>query len=205
MNQTQILNDFRRRYEGTYVFVEFPDNPKEELFHVDRIEESASTVGILCLSSNDYGKIRLNFATDHTLKFKYPPVGVFQHQKQAFYFRRVPAKQYARGICSGNSDVQAVTSQIVRFSDPMTFAMIDDAFKAQKYGITGAMYLLTKKGYKSVALEDNFAVSAPLTNSENFVLFYFDVPVAYLNAAGKVTMTLEETFREQIAQITQHG
>jgi hypothetical protein len=201
VNQQQVLADFRRRYEGTFVFVEFPDSQKEALFKVDRIEESDSTVGIVCLSSNEYGKIRLNFATDHTIKFKYPPVGVFQNGNQAFFFRRLPAKQYSRGICQGNSDVFAVTNGLYRYPTTLNFTTVDNAFKAQTFGVKEALAMLKGGKHISVALRDGFALSLSLSTQKGLIMYYFDLPVAWLTEDGDISTIMEETYSDQIKQV----
>lgn len=205
MNQQQIIADFRRRYEGTYVFVEFPNSAKEELFRVDSIEDSDATVGILCLSSDDYGKIRLNFATDHRILFKYPPIGVFQNGNQAYLFRRLPARQYARGICAGNSEIVPVTGLIKRHPNGLNFQTVKNAFIGKTYTFREAVAMLESKKFMSVALADGFSLSLSPTAQEGYLMFYFDIPVAWVNLKGELSIVLEETYNDQIKMVIGNG
>ena len=200
MNQQQIIADFRRRYEGTYVFVKFP-NEKEDLFHVDSIEESESTVGIINVSSDEYGKLRLNYATDHSILFKYPPVGVFQHNDQAYMFRRIPAKQYARGLCSGNSEIKQVAHFINGSRNQINYPLVKSAFNRASYSLAMALQMLGTGKYRSVALHRNYALMLSPTAKEGLLLTYFDCPIAWVDHKGGLLAVLEETFANQIKQV----
>lgn len=187
------------------MFVEFPNSTKEELFRVDSIEDSDSTVGNICLSSDDYGKIRLNFATDHRILFKYPKIGVFQNGKQAYYFRRTPAKQYARGICAGNSDFSPVSNLFYIHRETLKFSTVKNAFGAKTYSFKEALQMLASKKYLSVALRENMALCLTPTKQECYILLYFDLPIASTNLKGELSLVLEETYGDLIKKVMNDG
>ncbi len=185
MTPAEILQDFRRRYEQSYVFVEFPeDNPsmcgKEGLFFVERITGNTSDTGVLHLTSDEYGKIKLNLATDHTIKFMYPPIGVFQNGKQAYYMRRLPNRQYKRGLCSENCRISPVTSRIYEAGrgDGMPFETVAAAFVAHSFSFAAAMDKLNYGECRSVAMHDNFSLVAAMTAANERLLMFWDCPVA---------------------------
>lgn len=195
----------KRRYEHTYVFVEFPEDHKslsgkEALFYVDSINTDDSAVGTMCLSSIEYGKISLNLATEYTLKFKYPPVGVFQNGKEAYYFRRLPQRQYARGICSANSTISPVTSGLYATRATMNHESVQAAFNGVTHDLKFALQAL-EKGFVSVALDDCFSLCVSMTAAPEHILFFWDIPVARVNKEGKLILTLEEAFSVQINKL----
>src|ERR1700743_1243500 len=110
MNNGEVINDFRRRWEGTYVWLSIDDKKSEELVKLDAIEASSTKVATLYLPSDRVGKLTINFGSEgHSLQFRYPPVGVFQYERDAYVFYRRPERQYRRGICADNSTMQNVT------------------------------------------------------------------------------------------------
>ena len=201
MNNNEVLTDFSRRYAQTYVFVVFPDSSEESLFHVDAIDLNPDKLATMQMSSPDYGKIILNFGTSHTLKFKYPNVGVYQHGKDAVMFQRLPAKQYKHGICSGNSYFGPVWHRIMHGTNWIGHEIIMDAFVGKTFKFTEALKMLASKKYRSVALRNNFSLMLSTTSTEGLILLFWDMPVAFVNQQGEVQV-LENTFENAIKQVT---
>jgi hypothetical protein len=207
MQISEILQDFRRRWENSFVFVEHPDSGEESLFFVDRITDDRNKIATMELSSPEYGKILLNMGTAHTLKFKYPPVGVFQNGQDAYVFRRVPAKQYKHGIYYGNAttapvfnamlgrSVRAPREQQLKFDDVLA------AFRGERYTYADALKMLGSGKFRSVALQRDWSLCLSPTEKEAYVLLYWETPVATVDNGGKVTTLHEKQFEAVIQQV----
>lgn len=201
MTPEEIVQDFARRYNGTFVFVQEPNGDEEHLFKIDQVEGDATRLGVLHLSSNEVGRIKLNFGSAHTIKFIPAPVGVFQHQGKAYTCRRRPQRQFRRGICSDNTEINTVTYAFTRDRAGFSYELVADAFKRQVYPLKDALAMLDSKNYKSVALPRNFSLSAPFTKTKDSLLFFWDVPVAKVNKDGKPTIIYEAALEAQIRQV----
>lgn len=208
MEMNEIMTDFRRRWEGGFVWVEAPDSGEESLFHVDRITNDRVKVGTMELSSPEYGKILLNMGTAHTLRFKYPPVGVFQNGTDSYMFRRVPAKQYKHAIYSGNSSVAAVTDDMVgragrnRDRENLKFDDVLAAFRGETYTFEDALKMLSSGRYRSIALQRNWSLSLNPMGKDGYVLLYWETPVAIVGPkTGETIHIYEKSFEAVLQQV----
>jgi hypothetical protein len=204
---SEILNDFKRRYEESYIWVAPPNsNDEESLFFVNKITSDRKSIANLELTSPEYGKIILNMGTAHTLKFKYPPVGVFQNGKDAYMFRRIPAKQYKYGLYNGNSLVvpvfNMITAQSIRPSrDQLKFDDVLAAFRGEQYTFNDAIKMLGSGKYRAVALRRNFSLCLSPLAKENYVLLHWETPVAIVDVSGNVLFMYEKSFESVIKQV----
>jgi hypothetical protein len=207
MDIREILHDFTRRYQGGFVFVESPDNGEESLFHVDRITEDRTKIATMELSSPEYGKIMLNMGTAHTLKFKYPPVGVFQKGGDAYIFRRTPAKQYKHAIYNGNSSISPVWHSMLgkvqgnARGEQLKFDDVLAAFQGERYAYADALKMLGNGKARSVALQRGWSLCLSPVAKDVYVLLYWETPVATVDQAGKVTYLYEKQFEAVIQQV----
>jgi hypothetical protein len=197
MNQQEIIQEFARRYQESYIWVCMPDTHEETMFLVERVTYDPDKLAQLSLTSPDYGRIVINMATTHKLKFKYPPVGVFQHGKDAHIFRRVPAKQYKHGIYHGNSSITPVYANLVGGvlrRERLEFEEVSAAYKAQTYTFKEALAMLAKGKHRSVALSNNFSLCLSLTQPKGYHLLYWETPVANMDVDGNITHVFEKAF-----------
>lgn len=207
MEINEIMQDFRRRWEGGFVWVEAPDSGEESLFHVDRITHDRIKVGTLELSSPEYGKILLNMGTAHTLRFKYPPVGVFQNGVDAYLFRRLPAKQYKHAIYNGNSYTCPVTNWMVGRSigaspNPLRFDDVLAAYRGETYSFADALKMLGSGKYRSVALKRNWSLSLNPMGKDGYVLLYWETPIAVVGTQeGSIVHLYEKSFETVLQQV----
>jgi hypothetical protein len=197
----EILRDFQRRYEGTYIFVQEPESKEENLFRVDNIQTSEDKLGVLLLSSDEVGSIRLNFGSAHTLKFVAAPVGVFQNGPDAYLCRRRPLRQWTKGICPGNTSIVPVTNVIAPLTPrPFNFALVSGAFERKTFTLKEALVLLGKEQVRSVALEQNFSLCQSVNETPDYILMFWEQPVARLDKNGTLTRLYEASFEGHVAQ-----
>lgn len=204
MNINEIMHDFRRRWEQGFVWVEHPESKEESLFYVDRIADDQIKVGTIELSSPEYGKILLNMGTAHTLKFKYPPIGVYQNGMDAYIFRRRPERQYKHGIYHGNSSITLVhhkmTGRVPR-TEALKFDDVLAAFNGEKYPFAEALRMLGSGIFRSVALQRNWSLCLSPVDKESYVLLYWDTPVGTVDRNGVVLHIYEKQFESVIEQV----
>lgn len=204
MNIPEILRDFIRRYDQSYLWVMMPDSDEESLFFVNRITEDRKNVAVLELSSPEYGKILLNMGTSHTLRFKYPPVGVFQNGKDAFIFRRVPARQYKVGLYHGNSSIEPVWSKMLGSGGEggaLQFDQVLAAYQGVQYTYSDAVKMLATGKYRSIALRRGFSLCLSTIAKEGYVLLFWETPVANVDSKGEITHLYEKSFESLINQV----
>jgi len=202
MNIEEIVNDFSRRYGDTYVLVQMPGEDEKNVFHVDRIIPDEDHGAVLQLSSNEFGSIKLNMSTGHSIFFEYPKVGSFQNGKEAALFRRVPARQYRRGLCNGNAGFFRPTESVMGLRAlEWDWNIVNNAYKCEKYGLQEALKMLASGKYRSVALKDGFSVSLSLSTGKDYLIFYCDLPVGRINpTTGEIVVT-ESSFASEIQEL----
>lgn len=201
MNNAEVLHDFRRRWENTYVWLNI-ENKDEELVYLSRVEDNSDKVGKLYLTSDRLGELVLNFGSEgYALQFRYPPVGVFQHNRDAYCFYRRPIRQYRRGICGDNSllmnTARNLTGNTARFGS----GILKSAFAHQVFTWPEAIELLAGGIWRGVALSENFSLTQSMFKSPDYVLFHWTHPIARVNTKGQITLFYEENYREWIHQL----
>lgn len=201
MNNAEIVADFRRRWEGTYAWLYMDKLREETMVNIQRVEDNNDKVATITVTSQKYGQLVLNLGSDeHELRFKYPPVGVFQSGKDAYLFRRRPARQYRRGICPDNSLLWNVTRHVVGNRARFTSQEVLDAFVAKTYTNEEALSLLSKD-YKGVALSSNYAITLSLDAEPDYVLWHWDNPVARIDTkTGKISSWYEKSYQQTLAE-----
>lgn len=206
MTPAEIVAEFRKKYEGTYVFVQTPDSKEESLFHMDRVTAGGDGHGMMQLSSEEFGKIRLNMATAHTIRFAFPKCGTFQNGSNAYLFRREPRRQWQRGLCSGNGAIIDVSSAVIEGHSrtaqmPFDFTNVAAAFAGITYPFKAAVTMLASGKYRSVALAGGFALMLSPLKTAASLLVYGGNAIALLDKDGAIIRVLEIAFDRQIKEV----
>lgn len=197
MNNAEVLSDFRRRWEGTFVWLAM-EGRADELVYINSVDENSTKIATINLTSDRIGKLALNFGSEgHSLQFRYPPVGVFQYEKDAYVFYRRPTRQYRRGICADNSTLMNVTRNLCGNRTRWSPMEVRAAFEHETYSIATALTLL-EKGYKGVALDGNFSLTQSMFDTPDYVLWHWMSPVARVNKNGVVSNILESSYKDMV-------
>lgn len=200
MTPAEIIAEFRKKYEGCYMHVQFPDKEEDNLFYLASVTQSRGEgTGILKLESEEFGKIQLNMGTAHTLKFKFPEVGVFQSGSDAYLFRRDPRRQWRRGLCSDNATILPVWAGLRGANNNLTFITVNDAFKGTTFSFAAALRMLATGKFRSVAMADGFSLCLSMTVDAEYYVMFRTMPIAKLNK-GALSI-LEIAFEPQLKRM----
>ncbi len=113
----QNVNDIDRYYRDTYVkFKEYG----ERLFYIQSVSPSMVTGTD---EDGTYFEVHLRSSNPYQMDYILPHKAVFQYKDNVYLLQRIPAKQYRRGLCSGNT-------QIIRVTDGEKIPMIAPILKA---------------------------------------------------------------------------
>lgn len=116
--------DFRQRYEGVYGF--YPkSNGEEVLVFVSSVNEQV-------MKFKDSKGASYTANADQGVTFKFIPLNrkLFVYNKELILANRVPARQWQRGICQGNTRMQYVSRML---SDlPIFFHTVEAYLAADK-------------------------------------------------------------------------
>ena len=201
MNNAEVVNDFRRRWENSYAWLFMDKLHEETLVYINRVEDNNDKLATITVTSQKYGQLVLHLGSEeYELRFKYPPVGVFQHGTDVYLFRRRPARQYRRGICTDNSVLWNVTRNIVGNRARFDAEEVQSAFNHVTFSEKEALTMLAKGSHKGVALGNNYALTLSMDEAKEHVLWHWDVPVARMNANGEITRVIETTYTESLAE-----
>src|ERR1700742_1512274 len=104
MTNEEIVADFRRRYEGTFVHAVAENKGIKVLAHLVKVAADSERLAILSLNTQEYGTITTNLGSEeYQIRFDYPQAGVFQYGTDAMLFARKAERQYTRGFCNANA------------------------------------------------------------------------------------------------------
>lgn len=200
MDFNQIISDFQRRYAGTYIHVVFPGESNENLFFLDSVTpDGGERLAVLNLHSPEYGHIKLNYGTAHTLKFNLPCSGVFQNGKDACIFRRDPQRQWRVGVYSGNSSIFPVHCRIYtsHIENQLNFEDVANAYAGVTSSFKDALSYMESGKYRSVAMRNDYSLLNDM-GTGFYTLMYLDVPVAHVNKDGSINEILDNNFKASI-------
>lgn len=204
MTPNEICHEFARKYEQTYVFIDIPGRDKEELFYLDQVIQTKDpNIGKFRLSSSNLGKIELNLATDHTIRFKYPEVGTFQYGKDAYLFIKVAHRQWTRGLCNRTAAIERVGCILDGgIRNDFDFDRVVHAFEGTKYSFKDALNLLETKKARSVALKGMFSLSLNMFGGiDGYILWYSHYPIAKLSLTGSLETLYVKIFGPTVEEI----
>lgn len=201
MSPAEIINDFRRRWEASYAWLYMDKLQEETLVYINRVEDNNDKMATITVTSPKYGQLVLHLGSDeYELRFKYPPVGVFQHGNDVYLFRRRPARQYRRGICPDNSVLWNITRNVVGNRAHFDVAEVQSAFDHVTYPVEQALKFLGASKKLGVALPNNYAMTLSMDDSKDYVLWHWDVPVARIAPDGTITSVIEKAYTQTLAE-----
>jgi len=174
--------DFQQRYGGTFGWFE-KENGEKLLVQVSHCD--ASTVVFKDASKMDYyAKV------DSGNKFHFIPVvkSVYQHGDSVLVVKRIPAKQYKRGICKENTQIYNLTSSShvnISFENLATiFGPKDDKLLIQ----------WCKERTGNICLDGVFSIV------KNIVYIY-DTPIGVYKAEERLVKLDVDVFKQELSDV----
>ena len=189
----ETLEDFRKRYKDTIVFLEI--NNKKHIARYDGDNEV-----LLNFHSPVYGNILLEDSqAREALSFYFPENGLYNVDKTAVYFSRTPARQWKRAPCQDNcflADILRSLGTREKFPSISCESMQQVFFPTYPKSLNDALEKLTY----STALTKEFAVSlGHLPNPNVFLLFYENTPIGTIHKESKeIHVEYKHLFQEVI-------
>lgn len=198
MNDHEVINDFSRRWSNTYVWMYMEQLGREVLVRITSVEEHPKKIATINVTSKEYGNFRINFGSEtSSLKFKYPPVGVFQHGIDAVMLQRRPQRQWRRGLCSDNATINPTHRWLSGKVCQWGLEIVQSAFDHKVLSTSSALEQLNKRKIRSAALPNSFSlVLNPTIATKGHILMHWAEPVALVDVeSGKITETLQGHFK----------
>ena len=203
MNNEEIVQDFRRRYEGTFVMVCAEQRGIKVLGKMQRVRPDEERFATLEVATRELGTIQMNMGSEeYQIKFEFPQPGVFQCGDQAVGFIRRAEKQYQRGLSAGNSRMLTATASIVGNSINLDMVSVQAAFDHKTYPLGAALAMFKLSHAKSVALRDNYSITLPFRpNSNQHFIFHNYSLVAACDDKGKLTRLYQPLYEKAITEL----
>ena len=155
---SQDAADFRQRYQGTYGF--FKQGDKKILVRLERINSERGQKSVEFVDKDSTKYMLYADSDDPSIGFEFLPPKIAYHNTKGrgtYLLKRIPHRQYLRGICDRNTAIATVLGSMV----PVDFTFLGLLF-GEKASVNEAFYeALTNKGKKerSFALSSQFAIS----------------------------------------------
>lgn len=147
-------------------------------------------------------KIKLSHATKQRIFCKFPERILFNHNKQALEFVRLPNRQYRRGICKDNAIIQDPVRILwgLATSSNLNHKILQSALKAQyPENCESAINTLLKPEAVSIALNSKFAISLSFTKDPDiYFLFYSNKCIGYWTQKDKKFVIKNKEFRQEV-------
>lgn len=120
---SQDANDFRQRYQGTYGY--YRRGTKKKLVRLDKVDTDNRVV--IFVDSDDLQYEVHADASDDTIGFDFLPPEMSYHNTSSgvYLLRRIPARQYSRGISDRNVSIRTLNGRGV----PVNFSTLTDIFE----------------------------------------------------------------------------
>lgn len=204
MNNDEIVQDFRRRYEGTFVHVVSEQKGIRVLAKMAAVKADPENLAKLDLRTAEFGTISTNLGSEeYQIRFDYPQVGVFQFRKEAIIYQRKPERQYTRGLSVANASFVLTHSVLSgRGGVSLDLHSVKAAFDHITLSWAEAMKGMDSKKYRSVALRNNFSVSLPFSkDKKHFVVWQGLEPVAVVTQSGLIVRMLEPVYKSLLEEI----
>lgn len=205
MNTQEIVQDFRRRYENTFVQVSMEQKGVKVLGRMVQIAEDSDKLAVMQIDTKTFGRLMVNFGSEeYQIRFEQPKSGVFQFKHGAQVWCRRPERQYTRGVCASNAAIVPTTNKITGGIGAVSFSLdsVHAAFEHQTYGMSFAMKALNGGKCRSVALHNDFSVALPMTPGGYYYVFHWLNLVGAVDKEGKLVHVYEPVYEQALKELT---
>lgn len=201
MSLQQLIQDFEKRYNRTWVWVRFAENGPEYICFIDNVQYDESLDdGLIFLTNSKFGQMQIKYkASGAELDFRWPQTGYFQYKNCAIYAHRGHDRQWKRGICKGNFTVSSVFSSVAPFQLFARSSLTEDVLLALELShpisLSEAMARL-QNGDLAVAVNRDFAVALSHLKRYERILWFRNSPVASIE--GDSVTLLNQMWKQEL-------
>ena len=197
----ESVEDFRKRYKNTYVFLTL--NGKETLVYYEqdhREEHDDEGEDEFSFWSPIYGSILVDAdCAMGRLSFIFPEAGLYNINEECYEFNRNPARQWKRAPCQDNT---SFTSPLKNIGLGIQNIILDHNsaqelfFPSYPNSIEEAIDNLKTM----VALNGKFGISNSATKDLNKLLFWYkSEPIGYINPTEKtIEIHVKQLYQEVV-------
>lgn len=206
MNSQELLREFIRKYSGTFFFTKPTKEAAETLIQCLGIDMNSDGVTATMIAEGfNVGKLKYTVPSESIFVFKIPPCGVFQVNHSAVVVQRLPARQWARGICKNNTEIRDSMFRIFNsLHVPWNLDTINEIFKEKVFTFSEARQMLASDKYLSVALRNGFAVgiNTVLGEEDQYVLTHFGDVVGTVGVKkGQIDKCFIPSYKPQLEKV----
>lgn len=180
--------DFGARYSNTYGWLLRPSRPKRFVKLLDCDEDE------LRFRTSETGTV-YNAAVDSGVEFEFQQVekGLYQVKDNIYYLARVPARQWKRGICRANTDVQMLTEFGFKDVEVKDYDLFNAIFSAPINHLYQPEVAL---GRSPILLSKHFCLSPP------GVVYFYNISIGVWDKTGAITLTVGyETVSQELSDV----
>lgn len=169
--------DFSQRYQGTYGF--FKREDKKTLVRLVNVNVDRGQVEFIDAKSIPY-QLNQNSTEDVGFEFLPPKSSWHNTSMGALLVRRIPQRQYSRGICDANTSIQQIGMRAVPVEFKTLSAIFERSLTPQQAEKTG----------RSFAVSEQFAV---WPEEKRLYLFHQHIGSAVKQADGSYDVSLNDS------------
>lgn len=172
MSMEAYVKEFIAKYEGAWVFAN-PQSGSKDLYNIIEVKTPTNKAPQIVLWNPKVGALYINLQTDIEIDFSMPVIGFFNHKGRALASKRVAARQWKRGICSSNFQIDGGAFNVLfgaGIKEKMEYDTLMSAFFPSYPTATEAIKKLQLGEAQSVAISPNFAITLPCTDTEEHLL-----------------------------------
>ncbi len=173
--------DFKRRLQGTFVFLTFDSKPHLVYF------KNYSEVGVV-FNSSKYGEVVLNYdKARKDVKYSFPKTGLYNLKGECVVFQRRAERQWKRAPCEANTQLYPLL-RIVGARYRNDDVKLNEENLEQIYEPTYPASVLAgiETMKTSAALSRDFGISLTNRDATNeYLLWYRTKPIGYVDIKNK--------------------
>ena len=193
----ETIDEFRKRYEGTYLLVSPPDK-EPYLGYASAFEDSK----ILFYNGQDYKHVPLY--SDCKLEVVWPETGLFNYKNTMHFVERVPDRQWKRAITPKNVAFHNILTGWLSGYSTGRCKVSTDIIEASlasmaSCGISEGIHTLTEsKELVSYAMTRSWGVSFHPSVNSKFLLWYNQSLIAEITAKTKKIELIVPVLKQEL-------
>lgn len=190
MDFRQLTKDFNQRYSNSYIFLTTPEGGENLVYLNEVFLRDEADFPYLSITSPALGTNVIRFDTEYAIKFKRPPLGVFQHGPVAYTLFRSFQQTYSKGINDHTYTIIPVFSRTYSIQCPPFDVLIKAAFAQQRFTLESALKKLSIKKALAVALSKRISLALSASDNTSYDVYFYNYYIGKTDLNGKLQSPL---------------